>query len=403
MVDKIGRNILGETGSAKFYRVSNPGKIGVDCPPFEDGNAVRTCVRSLSGFQKEALVRSTGDGIVWRLVSDEGPYLNGYDEAPCPLAFVSVGMAASYLDEIAALAEIRGIAFEGLRIELDCYYTMKGSMRNRTMTGGAEPVEVRIEGQFDASPAAVQSLVADGIAASPVQGLIRGRLANAFALFKNGEELITDKSSQFRGRAIPDPLPCFERAKSADHGRSLYEALGETPRKDVELGTSKGGSSLSDDQNRRLNIGAVAEMRDDGMKEIQQMQFSPHGTSFRFLSENCEGRGGKCRAPNALALVSAGIGFCFMTQFGRLASMRGFALPEYRIVQDSRFSPGGATGSTGRTGIAEPIETHVHLVTEEDDEVAREMLDVSEKTCFLHALCRTDLKPRINLAGLAQA
>ena len=395
MVDKIGRNILGETGSAKFYKISNPGEIGVDSPSVEDGDAVRTCVRSLSGFQKEALVRSTADGMVWRLVSDEGPYLNGYDEAPCPLAFVSVGMAASYLDEIAALAEIRGIAFEGLRIELDCYYTMKGSMRNRTMIGGAEPVEVRIEGEFDALPTAAQSLVADAVAASQVQGLIRGRLANSFALLKNGEELTPDVSPQFRGKALPDPLPCFERAKPADHDRPLFEALGETPRKVVELGTSKGGSSLSDDQNRRLNIGAVAKFRDDGLKEIQQMQFSPHGTSFRFLSGDSEGR-----APDALALVSAGIGFCFMTQFGRLASMRGFALPEYRVVQDSRFSPGGATGSTGRTGKAEPIETHVHLVTEEDDEVAREMLDVSEKTCFLHALCRTDLKPRINLAGL---
>ena len=32
-------------------------------------------------------------GVTWRLVSDEGPYLNGHDAAPCPLAFLSVGMA----------------------------------------------------------------------------------------------------------------------------------------------------------------------------------------------------------------------------------------------------------------------------------------------------------------------
>ena len=400
MAGKIGRNILGETNTANFFELSNPYEIGLESPPEKECEAMRTCVRSLSGFQKEALVRPSGQGIIWRLVSDEGPYLNGYDEAPCPLAFLTVGMAASYMDEIAALAEIRGIEYEGLRVEVDSFYTMKGSMQKRTMVGGAEPVEIRVGGRFDASLETVQSLVADGVVASPVHGLIRGKLANAFALASNGFELETAGAKQIAGSRMADPHSCFERAKYADHGPKLYEAVGETPRKKVELGTSKGGSSLSDDQNRRLNIGAISVMRDDGIKEIQQMQYSPHGTSFRFLSQRVEGRGGNCRAPDALSLVSAGIGFCFMTQFGRFASMCGFDLPEYRIVQDTKFSLGGATGRTGKSGKAEAIETHVYLVTEEDADVAREMLDVSEKTCFLHALCRTDLKPRINLAGL---
>ena len=149
-----------------------------------------------------------------------------------------------------------------------------------------------------------------------------------------------------------------------------------------------------DEQDRRLNIGAVAELREDGVKEIQQMQYSPHGTSFGFLSSE-DGR-----APDANSLVSAGIGFCFMTQFGRFVSMLNLDLPDYRIVQDSHFSLGGASGRTGKPGEADPIETHVYLQTSESDKVAQEMLDISEQTCFLHAFCRTDLKTKLKISRL---
>ena len=175
---------------------------------------------------------------------------------------------------------------------------------------------------------------------------------------------------------------------------TLMEPVGPTPKKPVAKGTTAGGSSLSDEQDRRLNIGAVATLREDGIKDIQQMQYSPYGTSFRFLSSE-DGR-----APDANTLISAGIGFCFMTQFGRFVSMLKLDLPDYRIVQDTHFSPGGASGGTGKAGEADPIETHVYLKTSESDETAQEMLDISEQTCFLHAFCRTDLKTKLKVTRL---
>ena len=149
---------------------------------------------------------------------------------------------------------------------------------------------------------------------------------------------------------------------------------------------------MSDEQDRRLNIGAVATLRSDGIKEIHQMQYSPHGTSFRFLSSE-DGR-----APDALTLTSAGIGFCFMTQFGRFVSMLNLDLSDYRIIQDSHFSLGGASGGTFEAGTSAPIETHVFLETGESDDVAREMLDISEQTCFLHALCRSTPKVKLRIS-----
>jgi len=81
-----------------------------------------------------------------------------------------------------------------------------------------------------------------------------------------------------------------------------------------------------------------------------------------------------------------------MTQFGRFVTMLGLDLPNYRIAQDTHFSPGGASGGTGKAGETDPVETHVFLETGESDETAQEMLDISEQTCFLHAFCRTPIK-----------
>ncbi|MGR3291065.1 MAG: OsmC family protein, partial [Paracoccaceae bacterium] len=82
---------------------------------------------------------------------------------------------------------------------------------------------------------------------------------------------------------------------------------------------------------------------------------------------------------------------------GRFASMLKLDLPAYRIVQDTHFSLGGASGGTGMAGEADPVETHVFLDSGESDDVAREMLDISEITCFLHAFCRTDLKVKLEV------
>jgi hypothetical protein len=63
------------------------------------------------------------------------------------------------------------------------------------------------------------------------------------------------------------------------------------------------------------------------------------------------------------------------------------------------LSPGGATGGTGEAGRADPVETHVFLTSAESDEFARAALDMGEQTCFLHALCRSNVKVRVALSG----
>ena len=395
----LGPNILVDSGIPLFFQLANPGAVGIAPPESRMGDSIRTWVRSLSVFQKEALVASSRTGRVWRLASDEGPYLDGHDAAPCPLAFLSVGMIASYMNEITALAKQQGVTIRKLKLTQDNYYTMTGSMPKRTMVGGALPVELVVEIDCDLEDGPLNQFLMNAIHASPLNGLMRGHLESLFTLSKNGAELQPGKALRMQGPVYPDPGDHFADARPISDPpiERLCWAHGTTAKKEVAGGTSAAGSSLAAEQNRQLNIGATCTLREDGMKEIIQLQYSPHGTSFKFLSDEAPENGGSGRAPDANSYISAGIGFCFMTQFGRFVKMLNLNLSDYRIVQDSHFSLGGASGGTGKAGTADPLETHVYLQTTESDDVAREMLDMSEQTCFLHAFCKTDLKTKLKV------
>jgi len=356
-VAQIGENIIGNSAQTPFFKVANADQLGIQSPDNRLGDALRVWARSLSGFQKEAMVRSALTGDTWRFVCDEGPYLSGYDEAPCPLAFLSTGMVASFMNEILALGEQRNANIRSLKLVQDNFYTSKGSMLKRTMTGGAENIELQVDIDCDLEDDALTQFLTDATFASPLNGLMRGKLDSLFKLASNGVELRPSSSTELDAPMFPDPGQHFPNAEPLPSDLELMWKVGTTPVKEVAKGT-----------------------------QLQQMQYSPHGTSFGFLSSE-DGL-----APDANTLISAGIAFCFMTQFGRAASMLKLDLSGYRIIQDSHFSLGGASGGTGKAGEAHPIETHAFLQTAETDETAQEMLDIAERTCFLHAFCRTDLK-----------
>jgi len=92
-------------GYPLFFPVGDADDLDLEAPAPRLDQAQRTRVRSLEGMQKEALVTSSLTGTTWRLASDEGPYLDGDDVAPCPLAFMTTGMVSAFANEVLALAE----------------------------------------------------------------------------------------------------------------------------------------------------------------------------------------------------------------------------------------------------------------------------------------------------------
>ena len=92
--------------------VSAPDSLDV-----EDGKiAIRSELRALTGMQKEALVFDSQSGAQWRMVCDEGPYLNGTDLAPSPLAFYTTGMAFSFTSELLKHAKAAGIEIKNYKM-----------------------------------------------------------------------------------------------------------------------------------------------------------------------------------------------------------------------------------------------------------------------------------------------
>jgi hypothetical protein len=156
-------------------------------------------------------------------------------------------------------------------------------------------------------------------------------------------------------------------------------------------------SSYAESQRRTLHVRGICKLRRDAVKEIELQLHRPVGSTFAFLSDEAPGFGGRGVAPDAASYLAAGIGFCFMTQFGRYARITKKRLDGYRIVQDLHLSAGRATG------VADPVETHPHLETPEGDDFARTVVDMSEQTCFLHALCRTELEPKVEITADAVA
>ena len=397
--DRVGENLLQRSGLPTFFEIGNLAEIGLALPENRHGQSVRVWARSLTVMQKEAIVASVGSGAVWRLASDEGPYLDGFDAAPCPLAFLSTGMVASYMNEILALADQRGLTFGDLVLVQDNFYTMEGSALRGTMVGGALPVDLDVRIDTDAEDGPLHDLVAAAVHASPVDGLMRGRLTSLFTLTMNGEEAPVGRVASIGRPAEPDPGDQFPRVRPAA-GRAGWEITRLEAVKSIAGVAGGAGSSLHAQQSRKLHLRVICRRRPDGVKEIEQHLYSPLGSTFRFLSDETAECGGTGAAPDAVSYLAAGIAFCFMTQHGRYAKIMKKDLSHYRVIQDIHFSLGGASGGTGGVGVADDVETHVYLDTSAGEDFARRCLDMAEQTCFLHAFCRTPLEPTITITRM---
>ena len=358
----------------------------------------RAIVRTVAGMQKEAIV--THPEHSWRLSSDEGDYLDGDDIAPCPLGNMVTGMVATYLDSIIAAIDEQDITLNGLDVTLDNYYTMQGSALRGDMTGGALDPELTVDIDVaDGDDTEVESLIREAINSAMITDVMETALSNPFTLTLNGEELTTDRVPQLERSSPIDPDTAFtELSRPAGDTTEIIHRTGETTEdfpEDREQYTAGSGSSLESEQDRILHIRGHGTLRDDGQYHITQKIYSPKGTIFEFLADRHPSIGGKHRSPTGATYIAAGIGFCFLTQFGRYAEIKRKQLDEYRIIQDVPWS--GDPNDTDRDD-PEPIQTHVHVDSPEGVDFAKDLLDFSEQTCFLHALCREEVTPQVTVS-----
>lgn len=353
-----------------------------------DGWRIRALARALAGMQKEAVVYVGPFRTAWRMVSDEGPYLNGTDLAPFPLAFYTAGLASSYASAILRVARSMKSRIDALTLLQDNFYTMEGSALKGTMTGGALPVELAIDLKADAPPAAIHQVVEAGILGSPGDACARMRLPSTFAVALNGEPINIPRVKPSMAGMFRDPASAFERIEAAPPSEYAGNLIEKVRSAETVFGVEGGaGSSLQAEQKRMLHVRGILTLRADGLKEINAQLFKPLGSMFRFLSDDPQGHGGRNRAPCGLSLLSAGIAFCYLTQLGRFAHIVKLRMDDYRLVQDTVFHvPDPLTPHASAT--AEPVDTHVFISSPEPADDIGRMIAMGEQTCFLHANLR---------------
>ncbi len=353
----------------------------LDAP--DDAQKFRVDVRALEGMQKEATIRqSERSGQAWRMVSDEGPYLNGTDLAPFPLAFFAAGLHFCYMTQLVRLCRNRGIALRGLRSGQDTRYTMTGSALKGDMTGAGIPVDLDVAIDAELSPEAAGELVARALAESPGHAVMRDLFRNTFALQLNGGTVKLADQEHSSNALFPDPLAGFDAIRPTPTGHFHPNIITKTETVEVQHGVTGGaGSSLKAEQKRTLHVRSDACLLDKDLLQTDIRLFQPLGSSFRFLSDTGTGD----TAPPPLAYLSAGIGFCYMTQLGRYAHITKQKLESMRIVQTNGYKQSGAAGPNAA---ATAVDTHVYIDADESEDVARKSVRMGEQTCFLHASMR---------------
>ena len=368
---------------------NQPGKI-----------SVRAATRALEGMQKECVLHYEPTNTTWRMVADEGPWLNGTDLASFPLGFFTAGLVSSYMSEYLSHAKKEGIELHDLEVMVDNVYTMEGSLMRGTMSSDVLPVEVSFKASAEADGETLQALAYQAVATSPADIYLREAKESVFSLNLNGEQIPVEGVGVSPGAQAPDPTHVFSNASPDTKDSFKDERMNKLEGMDSlggeKLGTERatGNVGLSDVQKRKVHVRGVGSLRSDGLKDVQVACFQPVGSVFSFLSDDSEYVGGKGRAPSGLAYFSAGLSFCFMTQLGRYAAVAKQKMSSYQVVQDMNFSLPGAINN-GAELESEAVDTHVFIKSEEDEAATQKLLEMGEQTCYLHAACRSGIKTRI--------
>lgn len=356
------------------------------------GHAVlRVDARAMGAHQKEAVIHEGPGGPSWRLVSDEGPYLKGSDMAPFPLGFFNAGLQADLLGHLTRLASESGTGLDDVRLELDSGFSFSGSFFKGDGRGTAEPAQVRLALRSGAPALAVVDLVRRAIAASPALAAMSTPLDCTFALYVNG---IRREVIQARPSSAPDasdPLKTYPRPPAPVlDGRDLGGIITKMPMGAVE--TQEMPSSGAKFDLRVLGSSRVADLQ-SRQTEVAVRLKAPPGSSFGFRTD--EASLSSPVAPSGLAVLSAGVAFCYMTQLLRYSEYLKYKVRAIRLVQFNPYSLQSRAGG-GLSGAAAPVDTHLFLHGDEPDEVMQRLLVMGAQTCYLHAALKSALPPVVS-------
>ncbi len=342
-----------------------------------------------SAHQKEAVVRQGAHGGSWRLTSDEGGHIGGTDLAPFPLGFFNAGLQADLTGRLTALADRRAIGIDGLTIELRNGYWMTGSFFRGDGHGFAEPAEVRVAVDSAADAGTVSELIADAVRASPALAAMRDPVETRFAIYVNGRRRTLTTMPPSTAADAPDPFVTYSAPPSpASGGAGPADPIRKTGER--ESGAVEPAPAGTTTRIVRTVDGICRLVETGGLSETETWLGLPGMSHFALRSDE---RPDRDAAPSGLALLSAGIAFCFMTQLDRYIKHMKFDIGGVRLVQYCPYALEAADGRpAGRVGI---VDTHLFLNGHEEEDVYETLMRIAARTCYLHATLAASLEPRV--------
>lgn len=348
-------------------------------------DAIKVEARQLAGHQKEAVVTEGSEGSAWRLTSDEGKHLRGTDLAPFPLGFFNAGMQSDLYGRIRTLAAARDIALAGVEVLVANHYWLTGSFIHGTGEGHAEPPDIDVRVQSNASTETIKALVAAAMDASPAIAFLRTPLAgNTFALYINGRRHRPQGVANSPSADAGDPYRTYARAPRPLEPGARGDLVEKTGR--VEQGTPEPAAATVTNKLIRNILGEGKSLGRDGTYEVDTWLGMPGASHFRLVSDE----GSSDVAPCGLALLSAGIAFCYMTQLARYIENMKMNVHGVRLVQLNPYV-------AGPHAVAQPIDTHLFLNGEAPEETHLHLLTIAARTCYLHAAAKTPTEPKLRL------
>ena len=340
--------------------------------------------RQMFTHQKEAITTEGNKGDVWRLPSDEGLHLNGTDLAPFPLGFFNAGIQGDLFHLIHQLACNENIAIDAINIELSNHYWLTGSFILGTGEGHAEPTKILIKLKSSAPKETLIKLVNQALKLSPAIQFLQNKLVNSFALYINGRRRPTIGLIECDGENAIDPFLSHSKAPTPvdenDHQLLTKLAIKED-------GEIKLAPKTIEGKMLRNVLGKGAWKKGDHYAEIDTWLEMPGTTHFAYKTDV----GGHGEAPSGLSLLSTGISFCFMTQLARYVEGMKMDIHGIRLVQISPYQMNNGVGN------ASPIQTHLFLNGNAPEETHTQLLEIAERTCYLHASASTPLKPEVTI------
>ena len=360
-------------------------KQGARSPLASNGRAtIKVEARQMAGHSKEAVVTEGSEGTAWRLTSDEGMHLKGTDLAPFPLGFFNAGLQSDLYGRIRTLAEARGIGLDAVEIKATNHYWLTGSFIHGTGEGHADATDIDVYVKSGASTDAIKALVAAAMDASPAVAFLRTPIiGNTFALYVNGRRREVSGVANSPGGDASDPYRTYQSAPRPFDKNARSDLILKTGR--VEAGTPELAGATVTNKLIRNVLGEGASLS-DGLYKSDTWLGMPGTSHFTLTSDES----GEAAAPSGLALYSAGISFCYMTQLARYIENMKMNIRAVRLVQ---FSPYVA----GARGVAEPVDTHLFLNGEAPDETHLQLLTIAARTCYLHAAAKTPADPKLRI------